>query len=131
MTNNDPLQILVSDDVHAVNRKKVADFLRPFILIDKESKQISFQHGFEKVVSNDDKIEIVLLACKARSLLFKTQDGLTHGEIIALGIMPEGSAKTSIKRLFDSRKIKKDKEGRYFLPGYRINEVVVKHSNKN
>lgn len=130
-TNSDPLQTLISDDARSIDRKKIADFLRPFILIDNISKQLSFQQSFNKVKSNPDKIEIILLACKARFLLFKIPDGLTQGDIVALDIMPEGSVKSSLKRLFDSKKIKKDKEGRYFLPGYRISELVDKHNNKN
>ena len=27
--------------------------------------------------------------------------------------------------------VKKDKEGRYYLPGYRVSELIKKHSNKN
>lgn len=131
MSNNDPLQTLVSDDARAIDRRKVADFLRPFVLIDNVSKQLSFQSGFNRVKTNSDKIKVILLASKVRSLLFKIPDGLTQGEIIVLDIMPEGSVKSALKRLFDSKKIKKDKERRYFLPGYRVSELVDKHSNKN
>jgi len=131
MSNNDPLQTLVSNDARTIDRRKVADFLRPFVLIDNVSKQLSFQSGFNQLKSNSDKIEVILLACKARFLLFKMPDGLTQGEIIVLDIMPEGSVKSTLKRLFDSKKIKKDKEGRYFLPRYRVSELVDKHNNKN
>jgi len=131
MNKNDPLQTLVSDDAQAIDRKKIAEFLHPLILIDGTSKQISFQPGFEKLASNAVKLEVILLACKVRALLFKVQDGLTQGEIIALDTMPEGSAKTSIKGLFDAKKIKKDRDRRYFLPGYKINELVDAHKNKN
>ena len=130
MTTNDPLQTLVSDDARSIDRKKVADFLCLFVLIDSVSKQLSFLSDFEKIGLNADKIEIILLACKARSLIFTMSDGLTQGEIIALDTMPEGSAKSAIKRLFDSKKIKKDKEKRYFLPGHRVNKLVDKPNNK-
>ncbi|EKD49758.1 MAG: hypothetical protein ACD_63C00056G0004, partial [uncultured bacterium] len=33
---------------------------------------------------------------------------------------------TSLKKLFDSHKIKKDKEGRYLLPAHRIQELIKK-----
>ena len=131
MSNNDPLQTLVSDNARTFDCRKIADFLRPFVLIDNVSKQLSFQSGFNQVKSNSDKIKVILLACKARSLLFKIPDGSTQGEIIVLDIMPEGSVKSTLKRLFDSKKIKKDKEGHYFLPGYRVSELVDKHNNKN
>ena len=38
--------------------------------------------------------------------------------------MPEGSVKTSLKRLLDSYKIKRDKEGRYFLPAHRVPDLM-------
>jgi hypothetical protein len=130
MANEDPLQKLIADDAGLVDREKVANFLMPFVLIDAGTKQLSFLPEFTKVRSNADKIEIILLACKARALFFKTLDGLTQGEIISLDTMPEGSAKTAIKNLFDTKKIKKDKARHYFLPGYRVEELVNKQTNK-
>lgn len=129
MKENDPLQALVSDDAEELDKKKVASFLRPFVLIDRASKQMNLLSGFEKAGSVADKIEIILLANKARSLLFGTPDGSTQGEIIALDAMPEGSVKATLKKLFDSKKVKKDKEKRYYLPGYRVNELIDKHNN--
>jgi hypothetical protein len=38
--------------------------------------------------------------------------------------MPVGSVKTVLKTLFDSKKIKKDSSGKYYIPSYRINEVI-------
>lgn len=130
MTNNDPLQTLVSDDAQAIDRKKMAEVLRSFVLIDRASKQIVLLPDFKKVGLNTEKIEIILLASKARSLIFKTKDGLTPSEIIALGAMPEGSVKATIKMLFDSKKIEKDGEKRYFLPGYRRNELINQYNKK-
>lgn len=127
MVNDDPLQALVSDDAKEVDRKKMADFLQHFVQIDVNSKEFRFLPDFDKLGSSE-KIEIILLACKARSLLFETPEGLTHGEIIALDTMPEGTAKPTIKKLFDSKKIKKNNEGHYFLPGYRVNELIGKYS---
>lgn len=130
-TKNDPLQELVTEDVRAIDRRKVAGFLRPFIAIDGSTKQISFLDEFQKINSNNDKMEIILLAAKARSLLFEVSDSLSPSDIITLDIMPVGSVKSSLKILFDSRKIKKDKDGRYFLPGYRMNEIISKYNQKD
>lgn len=129
MANEDPLKILISNDALAINRKQVADFLHSYTSIDGISKQLIFLPNFMDL-SNINKIEIILLASKARALVFELADGMTPGEIIALDVMPVGSAKSSVKNLFDSKRIKKDKVGRYFLPGYRINELIAKFSNK-
>lgn len=125
MTNqNDPLASLFTTDAKAIDRQKLAELLNPFITIDESSKEFSFRDAFNALKSNTHKIEIVLCAAKAKSLFFNEADGLPPGDIIALSVMPEGSVKTSLKKLFDSRKIKKDREGRYFVPAYRIPELT-------
>ena len=85
---------------------------------------MSFLSAFNSL-DNRKKIEIVLAAAKARSLLLNQKDGMRPADIIALDIMPLGSVKSGLKGLFDSRQIKKDGE-RYVLPGYRINELAAK-----
>lgn len=117
---NDPLGALVSSDAKAVDRAKLAELLLPYLVIDDESKEFSFHPALSSVTGNDTRIEILLAGAKARGLFFGDPDGMSPTEIIATGLMPAGSVKTSLKRLFDSHKIKKDQKGRYFLPGHRI-----------
>lgn len=119
-TNHDPLAALVSSDIKSIDRKKLAELLGPYLLIDQDSKEFAFTAAFDSVAGNDAKVEILLLGAKARALLFSMPDGMLPSEIIATGILAEGSVKTSLKRLFDARKIKKDKEGRYCLPSHLI-----------
>jgi hypothetical protein len=125
---DDPLAVLVSSDAKATDRKKLAELLSPYLVIDQDSKEFSFHPQFDDIASNDEKIEILLAGAKARSLYFNLPDGLLPAQVIAAGLMPVGSVKTSLKRLFDSHKIKKDKDGRYFLPPHRINELAKKAS---
>ena len=122
--NKDPLTALVSSDAKATDRRKLAELLAPFIVIDDDSKEFGFLPEFDAVSGNEMKIELLLAGAKARTLLFGLADGFAPSEIIATGIMAEGSVKTSLKRLFDNRRIKKDKEGSYFLPAHRIPELV-------
>lgn len=121
---NDPLQELLADDAQSIDRNRLATFLKPFVRFDKASKEPHFLVGYESIVSNDAKIEVVLLASKARSLIFGEPEGLSPVEIIKLDIMPEGSVKSSIKKLSDGRKIKKDATGKYSVPNYRINDIT-------
>jgi hypothetical protein len=67
---------------------------------------------------------MLLAAAKARALYLKKPDGLLPAQIIEMGVMAVGSVKSSLKKLADSHKLKKDKEGRYFLPSYRIAELI-------
>ncbi len=124
MSKNDPLAALISSDAKATDRKKLAELLQPYMVIDQDSQEFGFHAAFHELDSNDTKLEMLLAGAKARALFFSVADGLLSGEVIATGIMPEGSTKTSLKRLFDSHKIKKDKEGRYFLPVHRIPELI-------
>lgn len=127
--NNDPLSSLISSDARATDRKKLAELLAPYLVIDQDSKEFSFHSAIYDIDGNDVRVEILLAGAKARALFFSLADGLTAGEVIAAGLMPEGSVKTSLKKLFDSHKIKKDKGGRYFLPAHRIQELNKKFNN--
>lgn len=126
MTNdiNDPLAALFTDDAKAVDRKQLAAVVAPYISIDKETKEFGFLPAFSELENNMLKIEILLSAAKARSMYLSQPDGLLPVEIIATGIMAVGSVKSSLKSLFDGHKINKDKNGRYFLPAYRVPELV-------
>lgn len=126
----DPLATLVSSDAKAADRTKLAELLKPFLVIDEETKEFGFLTPFSELKGNDTKIEVLLAGVKARSLYFSLPDGLSPSEIIAVGIMAEGSVKSTLKRLFDGHQIKKDKEGHYFLPAHRIHEVAVTINTK-
>jgi hypothetical protein len=120
---NDPLASLFTDDAQAINREQLALLLSPFLSIDRESNELVFKADFNKIKGNDSKIEILLAGAKARSLFLNLPDGLLPKEIIATSILPIGSIKSSLKNLSDNHKIKKDKEGRYSVPTYRISEL--------
>jgi hypothetical protein len=124
--NDDPLAVLISSDAKATDRKLLAALLTPYMVIDQESKEFSFHSAIHEIAGNETKVELLLAGAKARSLYFNSPDGLLPSEVIATELMPKGSAKTSLKKLFDNHKIKQDKEGRYFLPGHRIVELVKK-----
>ena len=45
-------------------------------------------------------------------------------------VAPEGSIKTTLKTLFDSREIKSEK-GKYYLPNYKLSQVVARFKKTN
>jgi len=126
---NDPLASLFTNDARATDRQKLVELLQPFVVIDESSKEFSFHDKFSVLKKNAQKIEIILAGAKARALFFNEPDGLTQKELVELSVMAEGSIKSTLKRLYDSYKIKKDKEGRYFIPAYRIPELVKQFNN--
>lgn len=130
MEKKDPLAALVSSDAKFTDRQKLAELLAPYMVIDQETKDFGFTSSFDSLKGNVAKIEVLLAGAKARALLFGTQDGMLAAEVKDAGIMPEGSVKSTLKRLFDGRKIKKDKDGRYLLPAHRIPELAKHLINK-
>ena len=124
---NDPLATLLADDTQAVDRNRLAKLLAPYVQFDKETKEISFLSSFN-VISNEAKLEIALLASKARLLILGTPEGFSPSELIKMEIMPEGSIKSTIKKLNDARKVKKDTAGRYIIPNYRMDEIINRFS---
>lgn len=125
----DPLESLFTSDAKATERHQLASLVKPFLSIDQNSREFNFLPAFSKINGNMAKVEILLAGAKARSLHLKEPDGLLPGDIIATGVIAEGSVKSSLKKLFDNHKIKRDKEGRYFIPAYRIPELI-KQFNK-
>lgn len=128
----DPLQELLSDDVKAADREQLAALLTPYISFERKSGEIHFKGMFLELNSNMDKLEIVFLAEKARVLLFKegSNEGMSQGDIISFDIMPSGSVKSTLKKLSDAKKVRKNSSGKYYLPNYRIPELFDKYSIK-
>lgn len=126
---NDPLASLFTNDARATDRQKLVELLQPFVVIDESSKEFSFHEKFD-ALKNSQKLEIILAAAKAKALFFNEYDGLIQKELLELSVMAEGSVKSTLKRLYDLHKIKKDKDGRYFIPSYRILELVKQFNNR-
>lgn len=128
-TSGDPLRDLLVGDVKSMDREKLAHFLKDKVVLDSVEGVMHFLPAFDGM-DNSQKVEVILAASKARSLLFEKPDGMLPKEIIALDVMPTGSVKTSLKTLSKDRKIKQDSEGRYFLPGYRIGDLTAAKDNE-
>lgn len=131
MDTNDPLSKLVVD-TNGLDRQKLADLLGPYVFFDQISHKMSFTDKFNILDKNADRLEIVFLADKARALFFKDEEkeGLSQVEFLALEIMPAGSIKSTLKQLFDNRKVLKNNDGKYYIPGYRLSELISKFGTK-
>ena len=70
MKNKDPLKVLLVDEKQGVDFSLLANLLKHFVIISKESKEIEFLAPFYGL-KNKDRILIVLFATKARAELFK------------------------------------------------------------
>lgn len=116
--NKNPLEDLLMDESQSVNLAELAEILKPFVGIDKTSHSIQFLPDFYKQ-KNESKILVLLAATKARKELLGDEEKMSPSEIIDLDIMPKGSAKATLKKLFDERTIKSE-NSKYYLPNYQI-----------
>jgi len=129
---NDPLQNLISDDFKTEDREDLALLLTPYVSFDKNSKKMSFKESFQKIDNNAEKLEMVFLAEKAQSLLFDggENEGFSQIDIISLDIMPPGSVKSTLKKMFDKKAVRKSSTGKYMIPNYRLPELFDKYLKK-
>lgn len=130
MSQVDPLEQLFVSESQAVDKQELAEMLLPYVSINKETKELDFSQSFRdnKGLTNIDRILILLSALKAKSLLLKTDERISPLDIIKMEIMPEGSVKGTLKALLDSKEVKSE-DGKYYLPNYKIPQVVKRIKN--
>src|SRR3989338_5897571 len=124
MSNTDPLQKLVVSESQAVDRQALADLLSPYLSINKETQSFDFSGAFLELTSAD-RILILLSAAKARNLILGLDEKISPLEIIKMEIAPEGTIKNTLKKLLASKDIKAD-EGKYYLPNYKLSQVIAR-----
>jgi hypothetical protein len=130
-----PLHDLVSEGADALNLERLMELLKPFVRFDKQTGGLGFFPAFAKL-GPKQKVLVILAASKARHLLSKDfawqeyPDGLYPKEVLGLRVMPDGSAKPAIKGLFDSHRIRKDADDRYYFPDFLIDELATELSAK-
>lgn len=119
MDNKNPLFSLVTKN--EVDLQKVTNILSSFVGISPEGK-IFLKPEFTSL-SAQDKLQILLLAVKARFLLkFSKEEKISPKELIFLSSLPEGTVKASLKRLKDAHMIE-GAEGAYRFPNYRVEDL--------
>lgn len=122
-TEENPLKSLIVEGNQNLDLHQLTDLLTDRIALTVDGA-IQFLADFYEL-SNQQKMLIVLLGAKARSILFDYQDGFTPSEIIAYDVMPLGSVKSTLKSLLeDTHEIKKSDEKRYYVPNYVIAKLA-------
>ncbi len=113
---DDPLTILVSEE--NVDRQKLADVLSGFVGIEQDGKIFLKQLFFQLDAAK--KIQALLLAAKARFLLKLSEtECLSPKEVVSLSKLPEGTVKSTLKRLKENGFILV-RDALYSFPNYRI-----------
>jgi hypothetical protein len=121
--NKNPLEELLLDENQNLDLSRLAQVLKPFTRIDKSSHAIQFLQPFYEQ-KNENKILILLATSKARKELLGDEEKMSQSDIISLEIMPEGSVKATLKKLYDGKNIKAEKS-KYYLPNYQIDALLT------
>lgn len=121
--SNDPLQNLIAENTEDVDRGRLFDVLKDYVVFTKTG-EMTFLQAFYKL-ENQAKLLVVLVAQKARHLLFDDMpEAMSPSELIALDVMAEGSVKSSLKRLLEkTHQVKKDGQKKYYVPNYLLNNL--------
>lgn len=107
-----------------IDKKMVAEILEPFLKIDKETCDIRPLSSWGEVKAYN-KILLYLLARKAMKALGLEIDdeSASATEIIQNTGLKKGTVNPALRGLFDGRVVAQDKERKYFVPNYAIEEV--------
>lgn len=116
--DKNPLEDLLVDESQGVDLAELAQILKPFVVIDKSSRRIQFLPPFYEQ-KNEAKILVLLATSKARKELLGGEEKMSPSDIIELDIMPEGSVKGTLKKLYDEKIIRAE-NSKYYLPNYQI-----------
>lgn len=120
---SNPLSALIQDDSTELDLELLTDLLKDYVKLSKDGEVSTLRPFYGK--DNQQKILIILLAYKAKFILFKAgSEGVAPSALISAQIMAEGSVKSTLKSLLEkTREIKKDASGGYYVPAYMLSEI--------
>jgi len=117
-----PLAALVVGE-ETLADQELADALMPYVRFTEEA-QLLLEPAFENLHSKE-KVLCVLLAARALNALGKRPTSeLRSKEIIELAGMADGTVHSTVKRLKESRFIKKGGQGGWEVPSHALRKVV-------
>jgi len=119
-----PLEELYSDAASAINSKELAEFLKPFLRINRTNKKVFFAlDGLQ--LQPKKKIILLLLARKALFLLGDIEEEETAPKILKREFqksIPQGTIDVNLKRLREEGIIRGD-DSKYFIPDINFQRI--------
>lgn len=123
--DENPLKSLIDEENQDLDLDQLTNLLAGRISFSKEGEMQTRTDFYD--MSNQQKVLLLLLGAKAKSILFDAPDGLAPSEIIERDVMPAGSVKSSLKSLLeDTHEIKKSSDKRYYVPNYMITKLQAR-----
>lgn len=107
-----------------IDRQLVANILKPFLQIDRDTASIIPQEPWQKL-TNEARILLFLIARRAmKALELSIEDEAAAPiEIEKETGIKGGTLRPTLKRLSDQKVISKSSHGRYFIPNYSIQRI--------
>ena len=119
-----PLEELYSDAAGAINSKELAEFLKPFLRINRTNKKVFFTaDGLQ--LQPKKKIILLLLVRKALFLLGDIEEEETAPKILKREFqksIPQGTIDVNLKRLREEGIIRGD-DSKYFIPDINFQRI--------
>lgn len=123
--DDNPLKSLIVEENQNLDLHQLTDLLTNRIVFTAEAEMQFLSEFYE--MSNQQKLLLVLLGAKAKSILFEGIDGFAPSEVIEFDIMPLGSVKSTLKALLeDTHEVKKSPDKRYYVPNYIIPKLTLR-----
>lgn len=107
-----------------MDQKMVAEILEPYLRIDRETCDIRPLPSWSNLKANI-KILLYLIARKAMKAigLGIEEESVSATEIVQNTGLKKGTVNPALRGLFDGRVVAQDKQRKYFVPNYAIEEV--------
>ena len=128
-SDDNPLKSLIVEDNQNLDLHQLTDLLTNRIVF-TAGAEMQFLTDFYNM-NNQQKLLLVLLGAKAKSILFEGSDGFTPSEVIEFDIMPLGSVKSTLKALLeDTHEVKKNTDKHYYVPNYVISKLTSRFTKE-
>jgi DNA-binding MarR family transcriptional regulator len=120
--NINPLDDLFTDEVSQIDVSALAAILKPYIRINRESKNVIFTPDGMKITATK-KIILFTLARKALYIRGEIKTELLTPSDIKNGLdMPSGTIDPALKKLSDQGPLRNE-DGKYFIPDFKFQAV--------
>ena len=121
--DDNPLKSLIVEENQNLDLHQLTDLLTNRIVFTADAEMQFLSEFYD--MNNQQKLLLVLLGAKAKSILFEGVDGFAPSEVIEFDIMPLGSVKSTLKALLeDTHEVKKSVDKRYYVPNYIISKLT-------
>lgn len=117
-----PLDDLFTDDVSQIDHAALASILKPYIRINRESKNVNFTSDGLRITAAN-KIILYFLAKKVMFIKGEVESEVMTPRDVKEGLsLPSGTIDAALKRLSEKGPLR-GQNGKYFIPDFNFEQV--------